>query len=101
MIWPLPRPNPPPGCCPRPINSLPPFAKCIVVVDDSDLVGIVADNIAAVDIVQAETKATIIQLAFVHYFSLSRYPLFSLATAEVIFNIFHHDLVICKNYNID
>jgi len=61
----------------------------------------VVEDIAVVDIVQDDTEATLIQLAFVHHFSLSRYPSSFLAVAEVLYNRFHHDLLICKIYNID
>ena len=75
--------------------------KGIVVVEDTDSIGIVVEDIATIDTAWDDTKATLIQLASVHYFSLSRYPVFSLAIAKVFCNLFHHDLLICKIYNTD
>ena len=73
----------------------------IVVVDDTDSVGIVVEDIVVVDTVQADTEATLIHLAFVPCSSSSRYLLFYIAVAEVLCSIFHHDLLIYKIYNID
>ena len=53
----------------------------------------------AVDIEQDDIEATLIQLAYAHHFSSSRYPSSFLAAVEVLFNIFHHDLLIYKIYN--
>ena len=63
--------------------------------------GIVVEDIVAIDTAQDDTKATLVQLASIHYFSLIRYPLFSRATSEVLCNIFHHGLLIYKIYNTD
>ena len=68
MTWPLPRPNPPPCCCPRPLKFPPPFVEGIVVVEDTDSVGIAVEGIEVVDIVQADTKDALIQLAYAHRF---------------------------------
>ena len=59
------------------------------------------EDIVVVDTAQGDTEDAPIQLAFIHHFSLSRYPLFSLAIAKVLCSIFHHDLLIYKIYNID
>ena len=87
-------------------NFCPPLAEGIVVVEDTDSVDIGAKDIVVVDIVlvdieQADTEVVLIQLAFVHDFSLIRYSSFSLAAAEVLCNISHHDLRTCKIYNRD
>ena len=54
-----------------------------------------------VDIVQADTKAALIQLAYAHDFSLSRCPSYFLAVAEMFCNLFHRDLLSYKIHNID
>ena len=74
MNWPLPRPNPPPCCCPRPLKFPPPFAKGIVVVEDTDFVCTTVEDIVVVYTAQANTMVAIVKLAFSHHFSLSRYP---------------------------
>ena len=50
-----------------------------IVVVDIDSVGIVIKDIVVVDIVQADTEATLVQLAYAHHFSLSRCPSYFLA----------------------
>ena len=72
-----------------------------IVVVDIDSVGIVSDGIVVVDIAQGDTKAVLIQLAFVHHFSLSRCPSSFLAVDEMLYSIFHHGLLIYKIYNTD
>ena len=78
-----------------------PFATGIVVVEDIDSAGIAVEDIVVVYIAQADTKPVLIQIAFAHHFSLSNYPLFSLAVAEMLYSPFYHDLLIYKIYNKD
>ena len=73
----------------------------IVVVEDTDSVGITAEGIMVVDIEKDDTKVVLIQLASAHHFSLSRYPSSFLAAIEVLYSLFHHDLLIYKIYNTD
>ena len=95
MTWLLPRPNPPPPCCcPQPQKIPPLFAEGIAIVLDIDYDGIVVEDIAVVDIEvvgieQDDTEAALIPLASSHHFSSSRFPLYFLAAAEVLCNIFH------------
>ena len=64
-------------------------------------IGIAVEDIVVVDIVQDDTEVVLIHLAFAHHFSLSRYPSSFLAVAKVLCNIYHHDLMIYRIYNID
>ena len=73
----------------------------IVVVEDTYFVSIVVEGISIFDIVQFDTEAALVQLAFVPHSSLGRYMSFSLGAAEVLCNPFHHDLSIYKIYNTD
>ena len=66
---------------------------------DTDSAGIAAEDISVVDIEKDDTKATLVQLASAHNFSLSRYPSSFLAATEVLYSPFHHDLLIYKIYN--
>ena len=56
MTWPRPRPNPPPPCCHRTRKFPPPptFVEGIVVVVDTDFVGIVAEGTLVVDIAMVD-----------------------------------------------
>ena len=65
-----------------------------IVVEDTDFASIAVKDIIVVDIVQTDTDATLIQLAFAHHFSLSRYPSFFIIVVEVLYSISHHDLLI-------
>ena len=100
MTWPLPRLNPPPPCCfPRPRKFPPPFADGIVDVVDTGSIDIVVFEIVVMDIKQVDTEVALIQLASSHHSSLSRYPPFSLAEDEMLYNLSHCVLQIYKNYN--
>ena len=77
----------------------PPFAKGIVVVEDTDSAGIAIEDIVVVYTALDDTEAALVQLAFAHHFSLSRYPSFFLTVVEVLYNLSHHDLLIYKIYN--
>ena len=74
MTWPLPRINPPPYCCHQPPKFPPPLLEGIVVVNDTDSASIVVEYISLINIVQDDTEAVLIQLAFVPHYSLGRYP---------------------------
>ena len=81
--------------CPLALKNFHPhFVEGIFVVVDTNLA-----NIMVVDIEKADTKVVLIQLAFAHHFSLSRYPLFFPAVVELLCSIFHHGLLIYKIYN--
>ena len=85
-------------------NFHPPFAEGIVVVVDTDFVDNVAEDTVVVEIVmmdieQDDTEVALIQLAYAHHFWSSRYPSSFPAVMEVLYIIFHHDLLIYKIYN--
>ena len=77
-------------------SKTPPFSKDIVFVEDIDSTCITVEDIAIVDTTQADTEATLAQLTCGHHFSLSRYPLFSLAEDEGIYSLSHHELLTYK-----
>ena len=69
----------------------------IVVVEDTGLVGIADEDIVVVKTMQADTKTTLIHIAFVPHSSLGRYPSFFLGATGRLYNPFHHALPIYKN----
>ena len=60
----------------------------IVVVEDTDSVGISIEGVFIVDIVQANTEAALVHLASSHHFSLSRYPSSFLGVVEMLCSLF-------------
>ena len=73
-------------------------------MEDTNFVGIATEDIVVVEIVlvdikQAGMELALIQLASAHHYSPSRYPPYSHATTEMIYNISHCVLQIYKIYN--
>ena len=70
----------------------------IVVVEDTNLDGIVVEDIV-IETAQDDIEASLVQFAFVLHSSLGRYPSFSPRAVGRICNPFHHVLPIYKTYN--